>query len=403
MVKRIALVVAGLMVLALAGTATANDKVRLGLLTPLSGPLAMGGEQAKNGLTLAIEKKGTLFGKEIELVIADAPDATKAKSNMERLYDTENLTIVFGGYGSSLEAAWQRVAQDQKKLCLGTVNWADKLTEGGNPYYFRYAATVSSLARELVNFLNEAGPKYLKKGPKDLKVIVVHSDQTSDVAKPAIEFLKGDGYVNVDTQSYPSSTSDFNSLLMKIRAANPDVLILYQYSADGLAFRRQMASMNFEAPLTIGGGLIYDQPEFASLPKDVADGCMSVSFTNPAMNPEVAPGLAEFKEKYIQRFGHVPLTHALIAYAAGLAYLEAIEQAGSLDVEKVRETLKNFEIKQGVGPAYWGCKFNEKGQNVLATPAVIAQWKQGVYTVVHPANFATGTMELPLKPFKDRK
>lgn len=403
MVKRVVVIMAGLMLIALAGTAMAAEKVRLGLITPLSGSLAMGGEQARNGLTLALEKKGTLFGKEIELVIADAPDATKAKSNMERLYGTENLAIVFGGYGSSLEDAWQRVAMEQKKLCLGTVNWADKLTEHGNPYYFRYAATVSSLARELVNFLNFAGPEYLKKDPKTLQVIVVHSDQTSDVAKPAIDFLKNDGYANVDVQSYPSATSDFNSLLMKIRAARPDVLILYQYSADGLAFRRQMASMNFEPSLTIGGGLIYDQPEFAGLPKEVADGCMAVSYTNPAMSPAQAPGLTEFKEKYIQRYGHVPLTHALIAYAAGLAYLEAIERTGSLDVEAVRATLQTFEIKPGVGPAYWGCKFNEKGQNIMATPAVIAQWKQGVYTVVHPAELAVGTLELPLKPFSDRK
>lgn len=384
------------------GSSLAAEKVRLGLITPLTGTLSFGGNEVKNGLTMAIDQKKTLYGKEIELVIADAPDSTAAVAEMERLHSREGLNVVFGGYGSALEEAWQKVSEREKKLCLGTVNWSDKLTEGGLQYFYRFAANVSMLSTSLVDFLIKEAPGALKKDIKDMTVVVVNSDLTSYVASPVVRDLKAAGFTKITHETYPSDLKDFTSLILKIRRAKPDILIPCQYTADGMAFRRQMVAMDFEPSITIGGGLIYDQPEFAGLGPKAADGVLATSFTNPAMNPKVAPGVAEFAKEYTIRFGHPPLTHALISFAAGTAYLEVLEKAGSLDVAAVRKALDQSDIPEGGTPAYWGLKFDEKHQNILSTQGVVAQWKQGVYTVVWPPKFATGTMEIPLKPFSKR-
>ncbi|MCC8193741.1 MAG: ABC transporter substrate-binding protein, partial [Deltaproteobacteria bacterium] len=344
----------------------------------------------------------TLFGKEIELVVADAPDSTAAVAEMERLHSREGLNVVFGGYGSALEEAWQKVSEREKKLCLGTVNWSDKLTEGGLKYFFRFPASVSMLSASLTDFLVKEAPGALGKDIKDMKVMVVNSDLTSYVSNPIIRDLKAAGFTNLTHEAYPSDLKDFTSLILKIRRANPDILVPSQYTADGMAFRRQMVAMDYEPPIAIGGGLIYDQPEFADLGPKAADGILVTSFTNPAMNPDVAPGITEFAKEYTKRFGHPPLTHALVAFAAGKAYLEVIEKAGSLDVETVRKALVDAYIPEGGTPAYWGLKFDAKGQNVLSNQAIVGQWKKGVYTVVWPPKFATGTMEIPLKPFSKR-
>lgn len=395
-------VMAGLLVVAFSGTALAAEKVRLGLITPLTGTLSFGGNEVKNGLTLAIEEKKTLFGKEIELVVADAPDSTAAVAEMERLHSREGLNVVFGGYGSALEEAWQKVSEREKKLCLGLVNWSDKLTQGGLKYFYRFAAAVSMLSANLVDFLNKEAPAILKKDIKDMTVVVVNGDLTSYVANPIIEDLKKAGFTKITHETYPSDLKDFTSLILKIRRAKPDILIPCQYTADGMAFRRQMVAMDFEPPIAIGGGLIYDQPEFADIGPKGADGILATSFPNPAMNPAVAPGLREFQDKYTKRFGHPPLTHALSSYAGVQTYLKVIEKAGSLDVDAVRKALAEADIAEGETPAYWGMKFDETGQNIRGTQAVVAQWKKGVYTVVWPPKFATDTMELPLKPFSKR-
>ncbi len=395
-------ILAALLLPVLAATAPAQETTRIGLITPLTGTLSFGGNEVKNGVTMAIETKKTLFGKPIELVIADAPDSTAAVAEMERLHSREGLNVVFGGYGSAMEEAWQKVSEREKKLCLGLVNWADKLTEGGLQYFYRFAAPVKVLGSELVGFVNFATPEYLGKTPKDVKIVVANPDLTGYVTAPILEDLKKFGYTNVTHETYPSDLKDFTSIILKIRRARPDILILSQYTADGMAFRRQMVAMDFEPPILLGAGLIYDQPEFADLGPVAADGALAVSFTNPMMNPAVAPGLEEYKNEYIRRFGHPPLTHALASYAGALAYLETIEKAGSMDVEAIRAELAKVDIPEGQTAAYWGMKFDETHQNILAKRCVVAQWKKAEYVVVWPEEFATQKLELPLVPFSKR-
>lgn len=401
--RKILIMVGACLILAsFAGAALAADTVRLGLITPLTGTLSFGGNEVKNGLSMAIEEKKTLFGKPIELVVADAPDSTAAVAEMERLHSREGLNVVFGGYGSALEEAWQKVSEREKKLCLGTVNWSDKLTEGGLQYYYRFAATVSMLSASLVDFLKKEAPEAIGKDLKDMTVVVVNSDLTSYVANPIVRDLKAAGFTKITHETYPSDLKDFTSLILKIRRAKPDILVPCQYTADGMSFRRQMVAMDFEPAITVGAGLIYDQPEFADLGPKAADGVLATSFTNPAMNPDIAPGVAAFAKEYDARFKHPPLTHALISYAAGKAYLEVLEKAGSLDVGAVRNALDEANIPEGGTPAYWGLKFDKTHQNILATQGVVAQWKKGAYTVVWPPKFATGKMDIPLKPFSKR-
>lgn len=400
--KVVAMVMTGLLLTAFSGTALAAETVRLGLITPLTGTLGFGGNEVKNGAMFAIEEKKTLFGKEIELVIGDAPDSTAAVATMERLHSREGLNVVLGGYGSALEEAWQKVSEREKKLCLGVVNWSDKLTEGGLQYYYRFAARVSDLSANIAEFLSDVGPKTLNKDIKDIKVVVINGDLTSYVAGPIVRDLKAAGFTNITHETYPSDLKDFTPMLLKIRRAKPDILIPCQYTAEGAVFRRQMVAMDYEPAITIGGGLAYDQPEFADLGPKAADGVMSISFTNPAMNPNVCVGLTEFKEKYTKRHGYPPLVHALSGYAGTLAYLDVLEKAGSLDVDAVRKALAEVNIPEGKTPAYWGMKFNDQHHNELARRGVVGQWKKGVYTVVWPPEFATEVLDIPLKPFSKR-
>jgi len=386
----------------MAWPAAASDGVRLGLITPLTGALSFGGNEVKNGVTLAVEHKKTLFGKPIRMVVGNAPDSTAAVAEMERLITREKLNVIFGGYGSSIEEAYQKVAERHKVLNLGLVNWSDKLNQSGLKYYYRWTPPVKKFSATLGDVAVMLAQKYLKKGPEQVRIGVVNSDLTGYVAAPILESLKGNGVKHVYHESYPADLKNFTPLLLKVKQKNLDILIVAQYTADGLAFRRQMYSMDYEPPIMLGAGLIYDQPEFAGL-GPAADGALALSYTNPEMNPKVAPGVQEFKREYAERFNHPPLTHALQAYAGALVFMGVIESVGSLDVEKIRAALNVTNIPPGLTPAYWGCKFDETNLNERAgVPFVLAQWKKGKYVVVWPEAFATQKLELPLKPFSNR-
>jgi branched-chain amino acid transport system substrate-binding protein len=376
--------------------AFAQNEILVGNITPLSGPLSFGGTEVKNGIAFAVEKKGTLFGKPIKVVMGDSPDPTAGVAELERLVTQHKIKIFFGGYGSALEGAIQKAAERHKVLYMGTVNWADYLTEGGLKYYFRWTPPVSKYAKGFAADVLQLGKEYLKKSPKELRVGLIHSDATAPFADPIQKFLKELGYELTLKEMYPSEIKDFTSLIMKMKAANLDMVCPSQYTADGLLFRRQMKALKYE-PLVYAPGIIYDQPEFGQL-KDAADGVVVLSYTNPEMNPKAAPGLAEFREKYLKRIGHAPLTHALQAYAGASVFLEQLEKAGSADVEKMIEALLQIDLPPGRTPAYWGCKFDPKThQNLRAgEPFVMAQWQDGgKYKVVGPGEFGVAKLKIP--------
>jgi len=369
----------------------------IGQVTPLSGPLSFGGNEVKNGTTLAVEKKKTLFGKPIKVIVADGPDATACVSEVDRLVNQHGIKVILGGYGSALEGATQKAAERLKVLNLGLVNWGDFLTQGGLKYYFRWTPPVGKYSATFASQAVWLGKEYIKKQPGDLRVGIIHSDATAFVADPVVKHLADAGIKIAIKEMYPSDIKDFTSTIMKLKAAKLDILLAAQYTADGLLFRRQMKAMKYEPPIMYGAGLIHDQPEFAQL-GEAADGVVALSYTNPEMNPKVAPGLAEFRAKYIKRFGHPPLTHALQAYAGTLVYLNIIDKVGSFDVEKIIAALLKAELPPGQTAAYWGLKFDpQTHQNMRAgEPFVMAQWQDGgKFKVVWPEKFAVAPLRIP--------
>ena len=129
---------------------------------------------------------------------------------------------------------------------------------------------------------------------------------------------------------------------------------------------------------------------------------MTLSYTNPSMKLDSAQGLKEFREKFYQKTGHYPITHALMAYSGTKIFFDAIEKAGADDYSKIRQALYDLDIAPGNTPAYWGVKFNpENNHNTLSgQPLVIGQWfsdgKGGYeYKVVYPEELAVAEMMAP--------
>ena len=166
------------------------QEIVVGMITPVSGPLAFGGNEMKNGVTFAIEKKGTLFGKPIKLVVGDSPDPTAGVAELERLVNQHSVKIVFAGYGSGIEGAVQKATERHKVLYLGLASWADFLTQGGLRYYFRWTPPVSKYAKTFAEEVLKVGKEHLKKSPKELRIGLIHSDGTAPFADPIQKYLK---------------------------------------------------------------------------------------------------------------------------------------------------------------------------------------------------------------------
>lgn len=383
----------------LAGPALADDDTfKVGMVTYLTGDWGYPGTSTKRSLEIAAEMKGTVLGKKIEPVIVDAQNPNNQVAEAQRLM-AQGIKFYIQGY-NLVPVPLARYVVDNGGLMADGTSWFPDLTEeGGYQNYFMFMPSWKDFSKTLVEYSLKFGKDNLGKDPKDLKIALIGNPIMSYVGDEAARILEEKGIPAAIHETYGNDIADFTPLITKMKEANIDIVIPYQLGSDAELYRRQAAGLQETPPILLAAGVGYDQPEFANM-GDAALGSMSLSYTVPEMKEASAPGLKEFKERYKAKYGELPVTHGLQTFATAMAFFEMVEKAGSLDIDKVRQTMETIEIPRGQLPNYWGVKFDEKHNNTLANPLIIGQWIPGpegkpVYKVVYPAELAVADPIIP--------
>jgi branched-chain amino acid transport system substrate-binding protein len=394
----------------------AAETVRIGSLFPLSGPLALLGNESFNGAIIAadmVNDKGGLWGKKIEWVKGDAVDPKKAMTECERLINVEKLKLIMGTYGSSLAYAATEVAERNKVLYWEQGGAADPVTERGFKYTFRLLPRASNFGITAAEFANEVIAPKLGIEPKNLKVAVIHEDSLAgtiiggNAAKRAIEL----GMKVIAVESYSLKTVDLSPVVMILKDRKPDVLFALQYLQDGLLFYRQAKDMKLNVKAFVGMGACYGMPDFG---KAFGDEGNYVFEADPAVgiNPNIYSArtkalLQEFKEKFNKKFGHIPAVHASLGFtAAHVLFEDVLPRAGCIDPEAVRKAALGVDIPKGGTIMGYGVKFAppdhpSAGTNLLAH-VVMLQWQEQQLWSVYPKGFAIRDPLLPFPTWEER-
>lgn len=361
------------------------ETLKIGVITSLTGSLAFAGNEVKNAVEMAVEAKGSVLGREIELVAADAQDATQAVSEFERLYQ-QGVRYFMGGYGSYMDLSIQKLVDEKGCIFITASGWSDALTETKINNYFQFTPRVATFGERMVEYSAEYAKKYLGIEKEDIKYGLIWNNSTVEyVAQSVLDAFEAEGLSDniVVKEGYPGDRKDFTTLIAKLQEADVDVLIPCQMSPDGIPFRKKMIEMDYEPPILFAMGLIYDQPDFGDLGAEITDGCLVLSYTHPSINTDAAQGLKEFSDKYEEKFGWVPLTHATQSYSATLFLIDMLEKAGVDDVAEVQKNIVSCDIEAGNYPNYWGIKFDDYHRNIRAgDPLVIGQWQNGELVAV---------------------
>jgi len=113
-------------------SAQTTDSIKVGTLFPLSGPMALLGNEAFQAAQVAremINERGGVLGKQVTFATADAPDPNSANAEATRLIIREKVSVIAGSYASSLALAASEVAEREGVLYWETVAVADKITQ----------------------------------------------------------------------------------------------------------------------------------------------------------------------------------------------------------------------------------------------------------------------------------
>jgi branched-chain amino acid transport system substrate-binding protein len=390
--KRLAPVaLAGVVLASLPHPVAAQTPIKIGASMSVTGTYAKPGTYQKQGYDVCIDElnaKGGILGRKVELVIYDdQSNPATAVRLYEKLITEDKVDAVMGPYSSAVSEAVANVTEKYKKVMVAPLAATTSIFKKGRKYIFMVITPAENYLDGLIDMAAKRGLK---------TVAIIHEDTLFPKASAAgtAEAAKKKGMQVVLQEAYPKGNTDFSALLVKIKAANPDVIAAGTYFDDAVAIVRQMKELNVNPKmfgLTVGG----DLPEFHDLLKQNAEYIYGSTQWDESLP---YPGQKEFLAAYKAKFkGQEPSYHTAAGYAGCLIYAEAVKKAGALDADKVRDQLLRMEIKTAFGDY----KVEPDGFQI-AHKMVMLQWQDGKRIVVWPDDLSNGKPRYPTPEWSKR-
>ncbi len=394
----------------------AQNEVRIGTIFPLTGPLALLGNESFEASDLAREmvneKFGGVWGKKVVFVKADAPDPTSGTNEANRLITQENLKILIGTYASSISLAASAVAERNKVIYLEVIAASDEINQRGHRYTFRTNENASDLGGAAARFAGEVVATELGLEPKKLKVAIIHEDSAfgTSVGKGVKRTADSLGLNVLTFDNYKATSVDLSSLVLRLKALNPDVIIATSYINDAVLLWKTCKQLGLRPKAFIGTSAGHGLPDFARILGADSEGVFASeapALVNPNGLSEKARALdKEFRERWMAKKGRLPAGHAYRAFTGTWVLLtEVLPRAGSLDTEKIRQAFLQVDLPfgslvNGLGVKYLPPEDPNAGLNARRL-AGVQQWQGGKIYQVWPKNLATAQWKhIPLPPWK---
>ncbi len=379
---------------ALTQAAFAQQTIKIGVINPFSGPLALYGGEMTRGFELAVDQAnaaGGLVGRKIELVRGDASNPQQGIATVEQLVTRDKVDMFTGTYISAVSNAASDAAARYNKLYWETGGVARDLTERGLPNFVRSGAYAVSFAARSVDTVRDLIAPALKKDMRDLKVWIEHEDSIygTSIAEVQKRMFEAFGTKVVGVGSHSFRTIDLNDTVLRAKQANPDVLIQTGYVPDGNLLLRTAREQGFKpaAILMVGTGDTAETLE--SVGAASLEGVLVVGWPRTDVAESFGPGAKGFLDAYRAKYKADPIAPQSMAGYVGLQILfDAIKAAGSVDVEKIRAAAAKMDKPEGSYATGFGVRFDKNFQNLRATPNT-AQWQSGKMVTVFPKQAAS--------------
>lgn len=361
---------------ALAPMAGAQQTVRIGVVQPLTGPVAYDGNIYVNTVKMIVEDmnaKGGVLGKPIELMVEDgACNPAQSVNAAEKLVVRDKVVALLGAFCSTSTAAMMEVSKKYKIPHITGISTAAQLTEQGNPYFFRAVATTPMLG----NAFGAQLPATVK--AKRFAFLVLNDDWGRSMVASYPKSIQSAGGEIVGTEFFQQSDLQFLSQITKLKGANPDAIILAANTQQAAALSKQIRELGVTVPL-IGEGS-WTSDSYLKLAGPAAEGVYGlVEYVYTIQNPINDAFVKQFHAKLNDN----PSKFAGAAHNAINIVVDAIRRAGAADPEKIRAALQKTDYNGLVG----NIKFDEKNQAYGQT-VYAAQVRNGVPQVVMTAKIA---------------
>ena len=335
--RLLTLLVLGLILVPFAVSPAAAKTLKIGSMSPLTGPYAADGNDIKNGTLTAIEifeEEGGIPGfDKIELYPQDtACDPKQAVAAANKLLNLEVVGVIGAYCSSSTIPASETLAEEDIPM-ITPASTNEQVTERGLPYMFRMCGRDDDQSKVAVQFIKDS---------LNADSIFIVDDKTTysqgladgvekECEKAGIKVL-GRDHVN-------QGDKDFSALLTKAKSTGADVFYMsMQNHATGSLMTIQAKRLGLDAQILTQDANMH--PNFIKVAKDAAEGVM-VTF---GYVDESTPEYKKYAKKFSAKYGEIG-AYGTYAYDAATVLLKAIKESGSTDPEDIKAEIMKMDFQ----------------------------------------------------------
>lgn len=411
--------VAAVLTLVSAPSAQTREVV-IGVLYPMTGPVAQVGIDSVNALKVAVDiinndvninvplGKGVglpnLGGAKVRIVVVDhqgKPDIGLAEA--ERLITQEKVQALFGAYFSSVTNTASQVAERMGVPFVNAESSSPALTERGFKWFFRTGPHDGHFSLAMFDFMRDFEKK---RGLKFKSVAILNEDTQfgADSAKVQEELAKKYGFEVVAKIPFRTGTTSLDAEIGRLKASNADVVLPSIYTSDAILFTKTARNLDYNPKAIIAQNAGYTDPRFVTEMGKEAEGAITRApfAMDLAVKKPLIPVINDMFKKLSggRDISDVPAR----AFTGFLTLADAINRAGSTDPGAIQKALRETNIPpdQLIMMPWTGVKFDEKGQNA-GVRAILQQLQGGSYHTIYPFELATKEPMYPIPTWSQRK
>ncbi len=373
--------------------------ITLGAAVSETGKYAREGKDTRQGYNTWLEWVNEEYGGikvgddryEVEIVYYDDEgDPDTAANLVEKLITDDEVDYLLGPYSSGLTMATSAIAEKYGMIMVEGNGASESIFERGFENIFAVLTPAGNYTQSALKTLSDQGAS---------SVVIAYEDTAfpTSVGAGAEKWAAEYGMEVLAVETYPKDVADVTAIMTKFRDLDPDVFVGGGHFNDALLFVRAAEELGFSPDamvITVGPS----NPEFVAEVGDSANYIVGPTQWEATMSwdDEYFGTAAEFASRYEDMWGEPPTYQAAESTATALALQLAIEQAGSMDMDAVRQALFDLDVETFYGPI----NFDETGKNA-AKPMGAIQIQDGVINVVAPPEAAVADL-VPMVPWEER-
>lgn len=312
--------------------------IKIGAALSLTGKLASFGQDAREGIEMALEEVNQEKDFKIKIIIEDTQsDATESVSAVKKLIEIDKVNIIIGPVRSGNVLATAPITEENKVILFAPIASSVDITHAGD-YVFRNRETSGLHGKRMAEFL-------INKNINKVAMLTAQAANSKSYSEAFEKEFKENGGEIVSIIEYEPNSIDFKTDIIKSLDKNPEAFYLsVTAGTDAGILVKQIRELGFEG--LISGSTAFESEEFLNGAGEASEG---IFFTSPAFNIE-NPEITDYREKYKRLYGKESSAFAANAYDALKILANAIESCGGdEDTDCIKNYLYNLKDYPGIG------------------------------------------------------